>query len=113
MEICFAEFLPYYYLESKINETLNYNDSQCVVLKDNAVEGNHKSCIYPKSFPLSHHILHDHKRNQNKYPEKYVHHLLFTFHPFCNEDNSKLDGSYFAKLQQSDVLDIINLNRQK
>ena len=54
MEICFAEFLPYYYLESKINETLNHNDSQCVGLNDNAVEGNHKSCIYPKSFPLTH-----------------------------------------------------------
>ena len=54
-----------------------------------------------------------HEPNRDKYPEKYTHHLLFTFYPFRNEDNLKLDGSYFAKLQQSGVLDTINLNRQK
>ena len=58
-------------------------------------------------------ILHYHEPNQYKYPKKYAHHLLFTFYPFCNECNSKLDGSYFAKLKQSSVLDIINLNTQK
>ena len=30
--LCFAEFISYYYVESKINETSNYNDSQPVVL---------------------------------------------------------------------------------
>ena len=58
-------------------------------------------------------ILCYHEPNPDKYPQKYAHHLLFTFYPFRNEDNLKLDGSYFAKLQQSGVLDIINLNRQK
>ena len=45
--------------------------------------------------------------------EKHAHHLLFTFYPFRNETNLKLDGNYFAILQQSGVLDMINLNRQK
>ena len=58
-------------------------------------------------------ILHYHEPNQYNYPKKYAHHLLFTFYPFRNEYNSKLDGSYFAKLKQSSVLDIINLNTQK
>ena len=49
----------------------------------------------------------------DKYPEKYALQLLFTFNPFRNKDNLKLDGSSFAKLHQSGVLDIINLNRQK
>ena len=58
-------------------------------------------------------ILRYHEPNPGKYSKKYANHLLFTFYPFCNEDNLKLDGSYFAKLQQSGVLDTINLNRQK
>ena len=53
-----------------------------------------------------------HEPNPDKYPEKYAHHLRFTFCPFRNEGNFRLDGSYFAKLQQSGFLDI-NLNRQK
>ena len=50
--LCFAEFLSYCYVESKINETSDYNDSQPIVLNNQLVEGNHKSCIYPKSVPL-------------------------------------------------------------
>ena len=33
----FAVFLSFYYVESKINETSNYNDSQPVVLNDEVV----------------------------------------------------------------------------
>ena len=58
-------------------------------------------------------ILRYHEPNPDIYPEKYAHRLLFTFYPFRNEDNLKLDGCCFAKLKQSGVLDIINLNRQK
>ena len=58
-------------------------------------------------------ILRYYEPNSHKYPEKYAHLLLFTFYPFRNEGNLKLHGSYFAKLQQSGVSDIINLNRQK
>ena len=50
--LCFAEFLSYYYVESKINKRSNYNDRQPVVLNDEIVEGNNKICIYPKSVPL-------------------------------------------------------------
>ena len=50
--LCFAEFLSYYYVESKINKRSNYNDRQLVVLNDEIVEGNNKICIYPKSVPL-------------------------------------------------------------
>ena len=119
---CFAEFLSYYYVESKIDETSNYNDSQPVVLNNELVEGNHESCIYLKSVLLMSSnkklkcrtvraILRYHEPNPDIYPEKYAHHLLFIFYPFRNEGNLKLHGSYFAKLQQSNVLDIINLIR--
>ena len=50
--LCFSEFLSYYYVESKINETSNCNDSQPVVLNNEVVEGNYNSYIYPKSVPL-------------------------------------------------------------
>ena len=50
--LCFAEFLSYYYVESKINKRSNYNDRQPVVLNDEEVEGNNKICIYPKPVPL-------------------------------------------------------------
>lgn len=52
--------------------------------------------------------LHYHEPKPDKYPDKYAHHLLFTYYPFRNEDNLKLDESYFAKLLQSGVLDINN-----
>ena len=50
--LCFAEFLSYYYVESKINKRSNYNDRQPVVLNDEEVERNNKICIYPKPVPL-------------------------------------------------------------
>ena len=50
--LCFAEFLSYYYVESNISKRSNYNDRQLVVLNDEIVEGNNKICIYPKSVPL-------------------------------------------------------------
>ena len=122
--LCFAEFLSYYYVESKIDETSDYNDSQPVVLNNELVKGNYKSCIYLKSVLLMSSnkklkcravraILRYHEHNPDRYSEKYAHHLLFTFYPFRNEGNLKLHGNYFAKLQQSSVLDIINLIRQK
>ena len=58
-------------------------------------------------------ILRYHKPNPDKYPEKCAHHILFTFYSFCNENNSKFEGSYFPKLQQSSGLDVVNLNIQK
>ena len=35
--LCFAEFLSYYHVESKINEILNYNDRHPVILNDEVV----------------------------------------------------------------------------
>ena len=78
----FAVFLSFYYVESKINETSNYNDSQPVVLNDEVVELNHKSFIYTKSVPLMslsetlkcrtvRAILRYHEPNPDKYSEKY------------------------------------------
>lgn len=43
-----GEFLSYYHVDSKINDTSNYNDTHPVILKDEVVHGNHKSYIYPK-----------------------------------------------------------------
>ena len=98
-------------------------DSRPVVSSDEVVEGNHKSCIFAKSVPLTSSneqlkcrtlmaMLCYHKPNPDKYPEKYAHLLLFRFYQFLNEGNLKLVEIYFVELRQSGVPDIINLNRQ-
>ena len=101
-EVEFAEFLCDYYVESKINETSNYNDSQPAFLTD---EGNHKIFIHPKPVllmssnkKLRYKTVRNvlglyHEPNQDKHPWKYLHHLLFTFYLLCNEGNHILSTS--------------------
>ena len=60
-------------------------------------------------------VLRYHQPNQQKKNiEKYAYHLLFIFYPFCVEAYLKypqMIGAYFAKLQEPDVMDIINKNK--
>ena len=51
--------------------------------------------------------------NQHAHPEEYAHHLLFMYFPFRNENELKLNNSYAEKINSSNVLKIINLNRIK
>ena len=51
---------------------------------------------------------------QMRNAEEYAHHLLFSFCPFRHEGELKyapVSGTYLLKLQQPNVLDIVNRNR--
>ena len=54
-----------------------------------------------------------HAPNQHTHPEEYSHHLLFMYLPFRNENALKLNNNYAEKLNSSNVLEIINVNRIK
>ena len=54
-----------------------------------------------------------HAPNQHTHPEEYSHRLLFMYLPFRNENALKLNNSYAEKLNLSNVLEIINVNRIK
>ena len=58
-------------------------------------------------------VLKYHVSNQHTHPEEYAHHLLFMYFPFRNENELKLNNSYAEKLNSSNFLEIINLNRVK
>ena len=52
--------------------------------------------------------------NSTKNIEQYAHHLLFTFYPFRDEAYLKsppITGTYFAKLQEQGIMDIISKNK--
>ena len=58
-------------------------------------------------------VLQYHVPNPNRNPEQYVHHLLFTFYPSRDKGNLKhapISGNYLAKLQQPEVLNVVNQN---
>ena len=119
---CFVEFLRYYYLAPSKSKD---NDYQLGILVDDLTENNHASDIhYPSSIPIMSaneklkcckvpYVLKYHVANQHTHTEEYAHHLLFMYFPLRNENELKLDNSYEEKLNSSNVLEIINLNRIK
>ena len=59
-------------------------------------------------------VLRYHQPNPQKYIEQYAHHLLFTFYPLRDEAYLKfppMTKTYFGKLQEPGVMDIINRNK--
>ena len=48
-DFCYAEFLAYYTLASKSNNTYDYQPDE---LDDNLIENNHEECSYPKQTTL-------------------------------------------------------------
>ena len=58
-------------------------------------------------------MLKYHVPNQHEHPEEYAYHLLLMYFPFRNDNELKLNNSYAEKLNSSNVLEIINLNRIK
>ena len=57
-------------------------------------------------FPL------DIKPNKDIRPEKYAHCLLILFCPFTDEEQLVINGSNVSKLNEENVLEIINQNKQ-
>ena len=60
-------------------------------------------------------VLRYHVPNKDRYPEKFAHHLLFIFYPFCSEDELLTGNTptYQNRLACPAVLNAINKNRQK
>ena len=60
-------------------------------------------------------VLRYHVPNRHKKPEQYAHHLLFLFFPFRNESESCCtpSGTYMEKLNEPQVLTVVNENKQK
>ena len=58
-------------------------------------------------------MLKYHVPNQHTHPEEYAQQLLFIYFSFRNENELKLNNSYAEKLNSSNVLEILNLNRIK
>ena len=122
-EMCYAEFLSLYYVPSKPSNA--EDDCQPVILNDDLLELNHRGSNFPKKIPLISSkqklncrkvkaVLRYHQPNPHKDIEGYAHHLLFSFYPFRNEECLKsppFTGTYFAKLQEPGVLDVINRNK--
>ena len=107
--MCDAEFSRYYYLINKST----HNDNEPEELTDNLLEDNSlcSPVNYPKTLPLlsSKENLHSrkgpfvlkyHVDNKHKYPEQYVHHLLFLFCSFRDESPllPECDETYTRKL---------------
>ena len=123
-QLCFAEFFSLYYVDAKPLE-ISENDSQPVALNDELVNSNHEESIFPKIVSLMSPkeklkcrkvkaVLRYHQPSPHKNVEQYAHHLLFAFHPFRHAEEVKctVTGTYFAKLQEPVVLNIINRNNQ-
>ena len=123
--ICYVEFLAYYYLDIKSNKD-EVNDNQPIVLNNDLMEENstESDChLFPSVVPLMSSkqklkcrkvkaVLRYHVPNRHKYPEEYAHHLLFMYYPFRSE-SELLDDTYLEKLVAPNVLDIVNENKHK
>ena len=122
--ICVAEFLSYYYVHCKSKEEAE-NDNQPVVFDDELINLQHSATHQNETISLMSSneklkcrkvraALWYHVPNPNRNPERYAHHLLFSFYPFRDEGNLKhppISGDYLAKLQQPEVLNIVNQNK--
>jgi len=93
------------------------------VLVDDNIEG---PLSYPKIIPLmkskdkmrcrsAKKILRYHTPNATLKPEEHAHHLLMLFYPFRHEQElfSNEENSFLVKLNQPDVLAVVNGNREK
>ena len=124
--MCFAEFLPCYYIAPKSIKDIE-SDYQPIVLDDELMESNHAKCSYSKVIPLMFSkeklkcrnvkvFLRYHQPSPNRDIEKFAHDMLYSFYPFCIQEYITLPpitGTYFEKLQEPQVWDIINRNRAK
>jgi len=119
---CYAQFLAFYVLDSN-PKFIEENDSQPEVLLDDSTES---LSSYPKSIPLMlskekmkrrnvRKVLRYHTPNAATNAEAYSHHLLMLFFPFRKETEllSEVDKSYFSKLNQPDILAVVNINKEK
>ena len=123
-DLCYAEFCSNYRLDAKVNYDDLANDNQPNILTDLIVEENHRTPILPNTVPVmsnkevlkcrkTRKVLRYYTPNKHRYPERYAHHLLMLFYPFRDEENDlKAEGLYMTKLNQPEVLEVVNRNRR-
>ena len=121
-QMCYAKFCANYEVDAKKE---NYEgDWQPNILDQSVNETNHDSIDLPTNIPLMgstkeklrcrkvQKVLRYYTPNKHKFPEKYAHHMLMLFYPFRSEElDLKEAGSYVAKLNNSEVIEIVNRNR--
>ena len=104
---------------------ISENDCEPVVFNDELMELNHGESRYPDKIELMTHNNENlkcrkvravlrYQPNPQKSIEQYAHHLLFTFYLFRDEVYLKsppMTETYFAKLQEPGVMDIISKNK--
>lgn len=120
----FAEFLSLYSTDPK-SEDCSSNNWLPVDLDDALMESNHAETKFSKIIPLMSSkeklkcqkvkaVLWYHQPGLQKHIEQYSHHLLFASYPFCHEEHLKSPlnkETYFSKLEEPGVIDIINRNK--
>ena len=119
-EFCYAEFLSYYYLDTKPLPAAT-NDCQPEVLDD---DDSDKPLQYPKIIPLMSSkermccrnvkkVLRYHTPNPAVNAEAYAHHLLILFYPFRKESDLLCEDNltYISKLNNEEVTVTVNRNK--
>ena len=100
-DFSYAEFLAYYTLESKSNNTCDYQPDE---LDDNLIENNHEECSYQKQIKLMNlgekmqcrkvrRILRYNAPNEVPCPEQFAHHVL-VFLVFFFVDSGMRENCY-------------------
>ena len=119
---CFADFVAYYLLNTKPKVELE-NDNQPEVLLEDGID---TPCSYPHSIPLMSSkekmrcrsvklVVRYHTPNPATNAEAYAHHLLMMFYPFRKELEllSQPNKSYIDKLNEPDVISVVNSNKAR
>ena len=122
--LCYAEFLAYYVLDTSEKPELGNDYQPKVLLKD--IENSDPLLRLPKSVPLmsskeklkrrnKKRIVRYHSPNPVNRAEEYAHHLLMLFLPFRKESDllSEVEKSYATKLNNPDILAIVNTNKNR
>ena len=117
--LCLAEFSAIYHKKISCDD----NDFQSNNLPDRIDTNDSKLMELPKLIKSSDSVytlsrrnrgivLKYYKPNKEIHPEKYAHFLLILFYPFTDEKQLVINGSNVSKLNEKNVLEIINQNKQ-
>ena len=117
--LCLAEFSAIYHKKISCDD----NDFQSNNLPDRIDTNDSKLMELPKLIKSSDSVytlsrrnrgivLKYYKPNKEIHPEKHAHFLLILFYPFTDEKQLVINGSNVSKLNEKNVLEIINQNKQ-
>lgn len=121
-DMCLAMFLSHYCVKNDKIDNEFLCDFQPVILTADISENSQAGCNFPSIIPLMsckeklvcrkvRQILRYSIPNNDLFPERHAHYLLFLFLPFRSETELLINNSYCEKLLQHGVLDVVNVNR--